>query len=314
MNRPTTQMTKCSGDSAIECLMERLIDYAGLFPPASLSLPAAVTNYVAYSRSEYNWALGRLIVPAARLIEFEEALRTLPATEADPLHWGLSVLLGPDPGADVDHIHQFNARRATLNPGTNVVIESVEAKASTPAEVRRLDSLIPHELTAYFELPLPGRVHQSLAAVEGCRGRRLKIRTGGVTADMFPAPEAVVEFLRLCASANLPFKATAGLHHPVRSVHRLTYEPDSPSGMMHGFLNFFLAAAFVRRGMDAALAVDVLKEESPSAFRFDAEGVSWREHRLSARELFLTRRDFAVSFGSCSFTEPIDDLRSLHLL
>lgn len=313
MNLSTTQMTKCAGDSPVECLMRRLIDYAGLFPPASLRMAAALANYTEYTRSEYSWALGRLIVPAARLIEFEEALSTLSVTQADPLSWELSVLLGPDSGADLDRIYQFNVRRRSLNPGVNAVIESVEAKAASPDEVRRLDALIPRDLPAYFELPLTERLHESVAAVEGCFGRRLKIRMGGETADKFPSPEAVAEFLRLCVSAELPFKATAGLHHPVRSVQRLTYEPDSPTAMMHGFLNVFLAAAFLRNGMELARAVEVLKEESGSAFRFDAQGVSWREHQLSGRDLFLAR-DFAASFGSCSFSEPIDDLRVLHLL
>jgi hypothetical protein len=313
MNLPTSQLTKLSGDSAIECLMGQMIDYAGLFPPASLSMRAAVANYLAYSRSENKWALGRFIVPAARLTEFEKALGTLPAAEHDPKQWKLSVLLGPDPRADVDHIQQFNERHSTLNPGTKVYIESVEAKVSSHDEVLRLGSLFSHGPEAYFELPLSGCVHELVAAAEGC-WPRLKIRTGGETADKIPTPKAVVEFLRFCVSADLPFKATAGLHHPLRSVHRLTYEPDSPSAMMHGFLNVFLGAAFLRGGMDAALAVDVLKEETPSAFRFDTNGVSWREHRLGARDLFLVRRDFAISFGSCSFTEPIDDLRTLGLL
>jgi hypothetical protein len=83
---------------------------------------------------------------------------------------------------------------------------------------------------------------------------------------------------------------------------------------MHGFLNVFLAAAFLRGGMAAALLVDVLREESPVAFRFDATGVSWHEHQLSARDLFLARRGFAISFGSCSFMEPIEDLHALCLL
>jgi hypothetical protein len=309
-----SQTAKAFGKSAIECLVERLIDYAGLFPPASLNMRAAVANYAAYSRSESSWVLGRFIVPAARLIEFEEALGALPNTGTDSVQWDLSVLLGADPAADVDHIHKFNVRRAALNSGTKAVIDSVEAKASSADEVRLLDALIPNEFTGYFEIPLSGRLRETIAAVEDCRGRRVKIRTGGETADKFPPPEAVVEFLRLCMATVLSFKATAGLHHPVRSVHRFTYQPDSPAGIMHGFLNVFLAAAFLRRGMDAALAVDVLKEESPSAFRFDAEGISWREHRLDTCDLLLARRDFAISFGSCSFTEPIDDLRSLHLL
>jgi len=124
----------------------------------------------------------------------------------------------------------------------------------------------------------------------------------------------VIEFIRLCADRDVAFKATAGLHHPLRSVHRFTYEPESPSGVMHGFINVFLAAAFLRAGMDRKLAVEVLEERSSQAFHFDADGIGWRQHRLSRNEIAAARRNFAISFGSCSFTEPIDDLRSLHLL
>jgi hypothetical protein len=293
--------------------MGQMIDYAGLFPPASLSMRAAVSNYLAYSRSEYKWVLGRFIVPAARLTEFGEAIGTLSTPEDNPAQWRLSVVLGPDRPADIDHIRQFDARRSTLNPEKKVSIESVEAKVSSRDEVLQLGLLFPREPEVYFELPLSGCVGELVGTAEGF-GRRLKIRTGGETADKIPTPEAVVEFLHSCVSADLPFKATAGLHHPVRSVHRLTYGADSPSAMMHGFLNVFLGAAFLRSGLDAALAVDVLKEETPSAFRFDAGGVCWREHRLGARTLFLARRDFAISFGACSFTEPIADLQSLGLL
>ena len=137
---------------------------------------------------------------------------------------------------------------------------------------------------------------------------------GGETADKFPSPESVIEFIRLCAAANVPFKATAGLHHPLRSVHRLTYARESPSGMMHGFLNLFLAAAFVRSGMEAEFAVQLLEEQSAKAFHFDSNEVVWRGHRLSRDEIAAARQSFAISFGSCSFTEPVADLRALHLL
>src|ERR1019366_9939661 len=100
---------------------------------------------------------------------------------------------------------------------------------------RRLSGLIPAKLAVYFEVPLSS-CSECIAAVAGC-GRRAKIRTGGETADKFPASASVIEFIRLCAAANVPFKATAGLHHPLRSVHRFTYQPESASGIMHGFLN-----------------------------------------------------------------------------
>jgi len=295
-------------------LLRDLIDYAGLFPPASLAMTPAVANYDAYSRSEWNWILGRFIVPVSRLGEFEEALAGLPT--ATPgigfTNWRLSVLLGSDPSADVARIREFNARIARSGSGRMAVVESVEVKVASAEEITLLSEIIPAELVTYFEVPLSS-CSNCLAAVAGC-GRRAKIRTGGEKADKFPVPANVIEFIRRCAAANVPFKATAGLHHPLRSIHRFTYQPESASGIMHGFVNLFLAAAFSRAGMESDLAVQLLEEQSAEAFQFDLNGVGWRQCRLSRDEIAAARRSFAVSFGSCSFTEPIDDLRSLHLL
>jgi hypothetical protein len=84
--------------------------------------------------------------------------------------------------------------------------------------------------------------------------------------------------------------------------------------MMHGFLNVFLASAFLRSGMESALAVQLLEEQSRARFSFDAGGISWRRERLALKEIAAARQACALSFGSCSFTEPVDDLRALHLL
>jgi hypothetical protein len=315
-NLQTFQTVRNSADAvdAASVLLRDLIDYAGLFPPASLGMTLSVANYEAYSRSEWNWILGRFIVPVARLGGFEEAFAGLPTPTSGTgfTNWRLSVLLGSDPVADVARIHEFNGRMASSSSGRTVVVEAVEVKVGSAEEVERLSGIIPAELATYFEVPLSG-CSECIVAVAGC-GRRAKIRTGGETADKFPAHGSVIEFIRLCAAANVPFKATAGLHHPLRSVHRFTYRPESPSGIMHGFVNVFLAVAFLRAGMEPKLAVQLLDEQSAQAFHFDVDGLGWRQHRLSRDEIAAARRDLSISFGSCSFTEPIDDLRSLHLL
>ena len=59
----------------LRILLRGLIDYAGLFPPASLDMADAVRNYAAYREGEHAWALGRFVVPAARLEEFERVAR-----------------------------------------------------------------------------------------------------------------------------------------------------------------------------------------------------------------------------------------------
>src|SRR6202171_3587103 len=80
MNLHTTQTVRNSDAvDAAGVLLHDLIDYAGLFPPASLAMAPSVANYDAYLRSEWSWILGRFIVPAPRLSEFEEAFLGLPA-------------------------------------------------------------------------------------------------------------------------------------------------------------------------------------------------------------------------------------------
>lgn len=125
-------------------------------------------------------------------------------------------------------------------------------------------------------------------------------------------------FIWACAREGVPLKATAGLHHPIRSRRPLTYLPDSPVATVHGFLNVFVAAALAASFADALadadalrLLVDVLAEEDPDAFTFDDEGMGWREHRVALAAIASLRAHAALGFGSCSFDEPLDGLRKL---
>jgi hypothetical protein len=239
---------------SLRALLEGLIDYAGLFPPAALSMQDAVRNYARYREGEYAWALGKFIVPKERAKEV-------------PAEFPLSIL-------GVDEVKATSAKEiAELPKGTYVEI----------ADLALLDAIAEH-------------------------GLRAKIRTGGITTDAFPAIGSIAEFLRACKAKGVAFKATAGLHHPLRCVKPLTYEPNAATGTMHGFLNVFLAAALLDH------AEDVLAETDAKAFVFDDDGVTWRDRRVTTRELTEMRRTFATSFGSCSFEEPIGDLRELKLL
>ncbi|HEX5082219.1 MAG TPA: hypothetical protein VFY40_09240, partial [Blastocatellia bacterium] len=139
-------------------------------------------------------------------------------------------------------------------------------------------------------------------------------RTGGVTADAFPSSVNLARFIKLCAEEDVPFKATAGLHHPLRSVNRLTYAHDSASTMMHGFLNVFLAAAFAQHGADVDRLVKLLEEKSPDAFQFESGCVIWRGDMVVRGQLRNSRNLLAIAFGSCSFEEPIEGLKKIGLL
>ena len=117
--------------------------------------------------------------------------------------------------------------------------------------------------------------------------------------------------LTAMAGRDLEFKATAGLHHPIRGCHPFTYKPDSETGMMHGFLNLFLAATDVYFGGTEERAQQILDEEDAQAFRMTADTIGWRSLQWSAEQLRTVRREFAMSFGSCSFVEPIQDLERM---
>ena len=134
-----------------------------------------------------------------------------------------------------------------------------------------------------------------------------------MTSDAFPSPEAVVRFIRACLDAGVPFKATAGLHHPLRAEYRLTYAADSPCGTMFGFLNLFLATVFMADGLDEPQAEELLEERDPGSIQMEESGISWRGRRVAVDTVSRARETGIVSFGSCSFTEPVGDLRTLGL-
>lgn len=297
--------------SAIRLLLHNSIDYAGLFPPAGLGMKAAAANYARYRTGEAAWALGRFILPAHRLPELQAAAQEdLGGPRGTP--WRLSALAGPHLEADVDQINTFNDRQASLG-SPSATVDTLEVKASSVAIIEDTLDRIPARLQVYIEVPIDEDPSELIAALARRRGRA-KVRTGGVTPEAFPSTADLIRFLRACIGARVPFKATAGLHHPLRAEYRLTYAPESPSGMMFGFLNLFLAASFLRTGMKPETAARVLEESSPRALQIDEGGISWREHRLSLNQLRDSRNEVIHSFGSCSFSEPITELEALHLL
>ncbi len=300
-------MNDAQPTSSIRALLAGIIDYAGLFPPSLVSMPQAVANYAAYKKSRYNWMLGRFVVPAARLGEFAESANQF--FSADEETWRLSVLAGEDIYQTVQQIEEFNHAHAP-----NVIADALEVKAETSYQIKEISNALTDGLEAYFEIPIGESLSDSISTLAVC-GRRAKIRTGGVTEAAFPSVELITRFMRVCLAANVPFKATAGLHHPLRCIKPLTYEKNAPEGTMNGFLNVFLAAAFLRQGYQPKLINDLLKDRRADNFMFDADGVLWRqEHFINSMQIENARIRNAISFGSCSFVEPVEDLQEIGLL
>jgi hypothetical protein len=193
--------------------------------------------------------------------------------------------------------------------------ESVDGKLSVltdQEEVRAAciesKTIVTAKRPVYCEVPIDNLSLLGDLKRAGCFA---KVRTGGVQAELIPPPEAVAAFINACAELRLPFKATAGLHHPVRAEYALTYEQGAPRAIMHGFLNVLLASAFAWQGVRDI--EPILLETDPKAFSFD-ELASWRDKSLKASEIIDARQNFIHSFGSCSFEEPVHELQSLGLL
>ncbi|MEM1422364.1 MAG: hypothetical protein AAGH64_00015 [Planctomycetota bacterium] len=299
---------------SLRLLVDSLVDYAGLFPPSKLPMDVAVANYARYRASGDSWMLGRFVVPVSRLGEFDKASAGHLPRDRDDDPWPISALVGPDADADIEAIFAFNRAHAEDPSNGLAVVDAIELKRDDPFEIDRLMKIVPEQLTPYFELPHEGENRPAITALAGTGGRA-KIRCGGVTPGLFPTAEEIARFIVRCSAADVPFKATAGLHHPVRAEHALTYEDDAPRGVMHGFLNVFLCAAFVLKArLEEADAARLLAETDANAFRFGPDGVRWGDKSLDNARIAGVRESFAIGYGSCSFTEPTQDLRTLGLL
>ena len=249
---------------ALKELLERFIDYAGIFPPAALTIDVALANFAEYEAGVHAWMLRWFVVGEAELAKIPSRLD------------GRLSLLG-----------QVDNDRAAV----------IETKATISAQ-----------RPVYCEVAVDKLSELAAVKAAGCFA---KIRTGGVVETAIPSTRQVADFIIACAEQKLAFKATAGLHHAVRGTYALTYAADSPKATMHGFLNVFVAAAFAWHGQ--CDIEPILSETASAAFSF-GENLKWRDKSLTAAQINEARRDFIHSMGSCSFSEPVDELKSHGLL
>ncbi len=249
---------------ALSALLERFIDYAGLFPPAQLPLDEALLNYKNYRNGEYAWMLRWFVVSAAQLKYVPDRYDTY-----------LSVL------SEADEVRA-------------VAIES--------------NSIVTTQKPVYCEVSVASLDKLDAVKNSPCFA---KIRTGGLKPEAIPGTAEVSAFILKCAELRLPFKATAGLHHPIRATYPLCYDADSIHSVMHGFLNVLMASAFAWHGYKKI--EPILAETDPRAFVFN-DRAHWRNESLSVDEILTARTDFIHSVGSCSFDEPVQELKALQLL
>ena len=324
-----TQPTDVQGEApgppsqAARALFEGLIDYAGLYPPASLDAETTANNYARYIHGEHAWMLGRLVWPASKLAEltriagplmpgtlgtsgYREHASSIPA-------WRISVVADTPARECSDAIVRFNEVHEKEDRGL-AVADCLEIKVAAPGEIDAVIDNTPEGLHLFFEFPLAGDTRGYFTALSGT-GASAKIRTGGVTANAFPDASTVARFIDSCRLAEVSFKATAGLHHAVRGEYRLTYEPASPCGTMFGFMNVFTAGvARASARLQASDLEPILAESDRGAFRVANSTLNWRDKALDASQIAHAREGFCLSYGSCSFDEPVDELRALKMI
>jgi len=257
-------------------LLTELVDHAALFPPAAMDMEAALAEDGRARASEDAWLIGRFVCLASRLDEL---------LAAGPPPPRLSVILDGELETALGRAAGARERGAR--------VEAVEARGAADAVREGVAATLGGGVPAYAEgvppAALPAGVHA-------------KLRCGGERPQDVPSAAAVAAFIAECHDHGVAFKATAGLHHPIRHA-----DPAS-GGRQHGFLNF-LAAALVAAvdGGDGHRLAEVLELEEPAAVlellaRFDAAAAA------------DVRASLFHGIGSCSWREPAGDLRALGVL
>ncbi len=311
--------------------MTGLVDYAGLFPPAQLELDPAIRNYARYRGEDDAWMLGRFIISVARLGELTDYAELF----ADGEPFRFSVLGHPALKTDIFKAAQLTVADACTFEGRHeghAIADRFEIKVqpevlelSAMADLlgqfhRAFSEKLSMPTRAFFEAPLMGErwesgIEKTVRAIADANSEigedtfGLKLRCGGVTANAFPDLEAVAFALLMSRDAGIPFKATAGLHHPVRNY------AEEVETTMHGFLNVFGGAILASvHNFDSSALTRLLSDEHGEHFTFSADGFSWMEWGVSVEDITTFRTKFATSFGSCSFDEPREDLAALGLM
>lgn len=310
-------------------LLDGIIDYAGLFPPAKLAMNEAFARFVAHRSSDDGWMLARFVCPAARLEELEPLIEN-----AEPPQPPITVSVLGSGGEDLESfLESVNQDERVLagfsdRLGDKVVVDAFEVRLPEAGGAAvavnqawiRLSKRGTRALTPYFEVSLLGewrpRLPAAAAAVRDTdrnagAGLRvgLKIRCGGLEADAIPEVTAVAAAIATCRATGVPLKATQGLHHPYRH-----HDPELDTDV-HGFINLFAASALAHvHDLPVKTLIEVVAETDPEAFVVEPERLAWRDFEATANQIAEARRAVLTSFGSCSFSEPRDDLRSLGIV
>ena len=321
---------------SLRTLLTEILDYAGLLPPAELSLSQALHQYAENRDEPEAWMLSRFVLPVRQLPDLPPYRSLL--SRGAPFRFSVLGTGGDAPddfldrfARDLDVIDEFDAefrgrsqvdRMEVPLPASLAGADRAALDDFFEAVDRRLVQTGTAKLDLFFRLPmqdealgtLPGLCaaladHNSRQALPARSEMGLKVRCGGGTAADVPSTEHLAALIVACRDAGIAFKAAAGLQHPIR------HYDDGLDTEMHGFLNLFAAAVLAaEHQLDRDAVTTILLEDTARNFRFEKESFSWRNLGVSLEGIRHARDTLALSFGSCSFEAPVDHLRDLDLL
>ncbi len=321
---------------SLRTLLGDILDYAGLLPPAALTFPRALQNYADYRDEQEAWMLSRFVLPVHQLSDLTPHRQLL--SRGAPYRFSVLGTGGPERDTfldafdrDLDVLDTFDAEyggRSQVDvmevPLPDVLVGKERAAIDEfLTEVdRRLIQTGTAKLDIFFHLPLTAPSveplpdlcaaladHNSQQAYPARSTMGLKLRCGGRAPEDVPDAKHVAALIASCRDAGIPFKAATGLQRPIR------HYDDGLDTEMHGFLNLFAAAVLAaEHQLDPEHIQTILLEETSSNFRFKKESFSWRNLSASLEGIRHAREHLALSFSSCEFEDPIDNLREIDLL
>ncbi len=297
--------------TSIKQLLTAIVDYAGLFPPAQLDLVEALAEYNRALASPHAWMLSWFVLPAKQLPDLVALLSSLPDAQRRSHPLPLSLILSADWVTDLAQVEQCTA----TDPAHQIfVLKAVEVAPLPPTALPRVTQQLPADVRVFFEIPFTADLDPYLPVLQQL-GVAAKLRTGGVTPAAFPDSTQLSQCILALAQAKVPFKATAGLHHPLRGIHRCSEQMNSDSTCMHGFLNVALLATLAyHQAIPRETAVALLEESAIAPLQLTETAIHWRDFTLPLSALEQARQHFFRSFGSCSWQDPVADLHHLGLL
>ncbi|KAB8028591.1 hypothetical protein [Fluviispira multicolorata] len=313
---------------SLKVYMNELLDYAGLYPPAQLSLEESLKNYSEYLLHEYEDMLGKFVLPVNKIEETILLLNTHNyLSKIGKRKASFSIILSA--------CKSFNDFPNILQKDFQSIQEFSKLFESS-LEILSIEFLPPEDILAansnkiidvylsilfenfrahnkkidfYCEIPLNDNFDKNIREISEYNRSNLnfqvlvKLRTGGVKKEQIPSAQEIAHALSLCAKYKIPVKATAGLHVPVPN-----FNPDVGT-ILHGFLNVFSSMMLAYQELATEKEIeDILSNYNYENFKFSKTGLEIGKFSLSNYEIENLRKKYIKSFGSCSFLEPIDHL------